>query len=387
VSIIRRLLTVCIILLLSITFVNCVFGSGFGNDAIGQKGNCMGNAMYGIADDASAVFYNPAGLAYNDRNIWYIEIYGYVALTGFEYSANSITDKSDEIYFVPGFFISKTFEKWSFGFGSYVPFAGGGTAYDDFQNSGFDLESYAGWNAFTGAVAYKVHHRLSIGIGMSMYVGKMENKAFNPLLGAVVKSEYDGISGYGGYIGLMYNLSENFKIGLIARSEVPIEMDGTVKTAGIKDDSEVEFTLPQYFTLGIGYKPAPKFMLGLYANYMLWGDLDKITFTTSNIENEVNTYYQNCWSMGAGVEYEINKVFLIRAGIALHQGATKVKGLNPSSNDIDILSPRIGVAYKITDSIEMNIQGLYSIGFEEEHDSKKYDQDSASITFGLRIKY
>lgn len=37
------------------------------NPAVGSKGIGMGNSFTAIADDASAVYYNPAGLAFNKK--------------------------------------------------------------------------------------------------------------------------------------------------------------------------------------------------------------------------------------------------------------------------------------------------------------------------------
>ena len=174
---------------------------------------------------------------------------------------------------------------------------------------------------------------------------------------------------------------------MTVRSEIPIEMDGTVKIAGIKNDSEVEFTLPYYFTLGLGYKLAHNFTLGFSATYMLWSDLDKLTFTTSNIETEEETNYINSWLLGMGVEYITQKYLIIRAGVAFIQHSTKDKGLVPVSNDVDILLPRIGIAYNITDTIELNIIGKYAYGFEKKYNSRKYDQDYFSLLVGFRVKY
>ena len=120
-------------------FLNCVgnvFGAGFNNTNIGIKGIGMGLCLTGIADDASAVYYNPGGLVFNDKNTWYAEVYGYYALTKFEYTEDSKTEESNDPVIIPSLFISKTYENWGVGFGFYVPFAGGGTAYDNFQNSG-----------------------------------------------------------------------------------------------------------------------------------------------------------------------------------------------------------------------------------------------------------
>jgi len=95
----------------------------------------------------------------------------------------------------------------------------------------------------------------------------MELNRFDTSVFGMRKSEYDGIAGYGAHIGFMYEPAEKFTLGFVARSEVPIEMDGKEKIAGIKRDSEVEFTLPHYFTLGLGYKPDNDLTFGLSFSY------------------------------------------------------------------------------------------------------------------------
>ncbi len=70
---------------------------------------------------------------------------------------------------------------------------------------------------------------------------------------------------------MLYKPVKDIGIGVTIRSEVPIKMDGRVRIAGAGADSEVEFTLPYYFTLGIGCSPVERFTLGLSATYMLLG--------------------------------------------------------------------------------------------------------------------
>jgi len=361
-------------------------GGGMDNNGIGTKGYSMGNAITAIADDASAVYYNPAGLAFLDKNTWYAETYAWVNFTDFEYKANSISDKSDEKFINFGFFFSKAYEKWAVGFGGYVPYAGGGTKYDSFQGMPYDLEFIAGFFALTPAIAYRLSPEFSVGIGTSIYFGMMELDRFDPSILAQRKSEYDGIAGYGGHIGFYYEPVEKFSLGLVARSAVPIEMEGEEKVAGIKKDSEVDFTIPYYFTLGLSYKPDKDFTFGVSSSYMLWGDTDRITFTTEGIKNRIQTYYKNSFLLGAGIEYRIADETALWAGLKFVQGATEKKGLNPASNDVDLLVPSIGIAYQITKTVEAALTVIYAIGFEEEVDSQKYDADFLNIQFGVRVK-
>lgn len=362
------------------------FAGGFDNSGIGIKGMSMGGALVGIADDASAIYYNPAGLAMNAENTWDGEAYGYSVFTDLKYTANSIQDKSDETVILPGVFISRKQHDWAFGFGCYVPYAGGRSKYENFQGTPYNLEYEAGLVALTPAIAYRLRPDLSIGAGVSLYMGSMESSVFDPNVSTVVKSEYDDyLAGFGANLGLMYNPTKKVRIGVSVKSKVPVSMDGTVTIAGNATDSEVDFTLPYYFAAGIGYEVNTKLTFGFSAYYMLWGDMDNITFTTAGIENQMRTYYKNSWNMGLGMEYKMRKEITLRAGLRYMQGATKAEGLNPALNDVDLLSPSIGVGYRITEYLELDIVGSYAYGFEKEYNSQNFDQDNALVLVGVRL--
>jgi long-subunit fatty acid transport protein len=185
----------------------------------------------------------------------------------------------------------------------------------------------------------------------------------------------------------MYKPMPDLNIGLSVKSMVPVKIDGTVKVAGNKNDAEVEFSLPVYFTLGAGYKPKPHLTLGVSACYMLWEDMDNITFTIANAETEAKTFYKNSWLLGLGMEYMIRNGLAMRTGLKYVQGATEDEGLNPSSDDVDLVVPSIGVGYNITESIEVDIAGAYVIGFEKEYLSQKFDQDHFILLSGAKIDF
>ncbi len=383
----RIAFVICIAVLFNFPFTEKVFGGGFENNSIGSKAYSMACAFTGIADDASAVFYNPGGLVFLDKNTWYGDVYFNTSFTKFTYSGNSIKDKSEEVYFNPGFFISKTYENWAFGFGSYVPYAGGGTVYENFQGSPYDLESIAGFTAFTPAVSYKISPYFSIGAGVSLYYGMMENKYFNPDLTTEVKADYDGIAGYGGHIGLMLKPSKGLSLGLSIKSEVPIEMDGDMEISENKYESEVEFTLPYSFILGLGYKVNSNLLFGIDFGYIPWHDFGEITVKTQNSLKIAPTNYKNTWQIRMGFEYKLSEKFAVRGGNYFSQGATKDEGLDPRSNDVDVLLSSLGIAYNLSGYLEMTINGSYVCGFEKKYDGKTFDQDHFCVLVGFRFRY
>ncbi len=363
-------------------------GGGFDNTGMGSRGLGMGYALTGIANDASAVYYNPAGLSFIDKDTLYVDLYSYYTKTGFKYSGGSNVYRSDEVFIIPGFFLSKTYDNWALGLGYYTPYAGGGTAYKDFEGVPHDKEFGSGFSAITFALAHKIGSDFSVGAGLSMYVGGMKSKVFDQNISALIKSEYEGIAGYGGFLSILYKMSEAWRIGFSVRSEVPIEMDGKVEFSGYRYDSQVEFTFPYSFELGFGYKPNLNITLGLVVCYRLWDDMDKITFSTEGQQkNELSTGYTNNWLVGLGIEYNVTNDFSIFGGVKYIQSATKDRALDSGSNDVDTLGPSIGVAYDITDFIEINVVGNYVYGLEREYDSKKYDYDHIVFLLGFRFMY
>ncbi|MBW1900544.1 MAG: outer membrane protein transport protein [Deltaproteobacteria bacterium] len=203
-----------------------------------------------------------------------------------------------------------------------------------------------------------------------------------------MKMEYEGVAGYGGHIGFFYKPTDEWSVGFMARSPAPIEMDGEIKIAGIKYDSEVEFQFPGSFYLGCGYKPDPKLTYSLTVSYRLWGQMDEMTFRTDVIgTTKQKTYYKNTWGVAAGMEYWITDDLAFWAGFIFLQGGTEAKGLKPEDCDVNMLDPNIGFAYKISESIEVDISGVYMHGFKKEYGSKEYSFQHSLVCLGLRFEF
>ncbi|MBW1900241.1 MAG: outer membrane protein transport protein [Deltaproteobacteria bacterium] len=395
----KNIISVSFITIFSfINLVGNVFGGGFDNTAIGMKGMSMGNGLTGLADDASAVYFNPAGLVFLEKNVWNGELYTYFAYTSFKYKANyndgsDHKDESNSLMIIPGFFISRTYDKWAFGYGFYTPYAGGGTDYSNFQSTGSGLEAAAAFPSATIAAAYRISPKLSVGVGLSMYMGMMmESKnifIYDPA-GPVVtpyKSKFDEIyAGYGGHIGIFYRPSEELGIGLTVRSEVPIEMDGweKVEIGGslVRFGSETEFTLPWSFDVGVGYKPSPKLTLGCILSQRFYSNMDEMEF---DIAGDIKTHYKDIWFAGIGVEYKVKDDLALKAGVKYLEGASNDKGLRADTVDVDTIHPTVGFAYDMSESKEFNMSIMYNAGIKERHNNQTFDQDHLSLIIGLRF--
>jgi long-subunit fatty acid transport protein len=102
--------------------------------------------------------------------------------------------------------------------------------------------------------------------------------------------------------------------------------------------------------------------------------MPELVFRNSAIENSMKTYFKNAWLIGIGAEYIINKKWVIRAGLKYDQSSTKKEGLNPALDVVDFWVSCIGIAYNITESIEVNFINNLAFGFHKEYDSQQFDR-------------
>ncbi len=401
-----------------------VKGAGFDNNLVGLKGASMASAFHGIADDGSAVYYNPAGLALIDKGEMNVEAYTYLIFTKFRYEAatpvGTVKGESTEMPVIPGGFITQSFDRWGIGLGVFVPYGGGGVVYKNFfPATGDTLEASAGFFAvgLSGAVEI-VEKYLSIGVTPTIYLGAMENRMNpqeDPTGQTRVVSTNSGYAGFGGSLGIMSAPIPQLKLGLTLRSPVQVTLDGDVTTtspalpAPMKYGSTLRFLIPMELSLGVGFNPIPTLTLGLSATIIFHGMMDEISMKTTTLSpttgqeekvEQINqTHYKHNFRIGLGAEYMFIKQLGVRGGVQFIQSPTKDAGLVPTSNDVNQLGPSLGLAWKMVRFLELDVTGQYVVGFEREKTSdipgmpagttmtEKFDADHWILLAGLRFNW
>ncbi len=383
----------CLGLLLLIHGAESVLAGGLTNSSIGLRGMAMSGTPVSNANDATAVYYNPAALALNAPNTWSAEVYSYMTQVDHKYKSSQMKDESDRTFLVPGSFLSRTKENWGWGVGMYVPFAGGGMKYEDYHGiPGFDMEMTAGYMAITTSGAYKINPKLSVGAGFTILTGQITVDT------PTNEAEYeDSTAGFSGNVGLIYILSDESRIGLNFRLPTSVEMDGDVTsyvTQGVgtprwmESDSTVEFTLPWILDVGYTHYFSENFMLSARFSYYAYGDMDEYTYVTGGREDKSITNYDDSWTLGIGGEYILNPKYTVRFGSSYASYARKKSGLqSPFDIDPNVLTLNSGLGYNLNRKVELAISYFYGLGFERENNNKKFDQDNHIFAMGAKFKF
>jgi long-chain fatty acid transport protein len=387
-----------IILLVAILFfVSGLWGGGWNNTLMGARAIAMGAAFAGVADDASAIFYNPAGLAFQENKMNF-SIDGFYIMPTHEYiSPTGTTVQSQYGSSIPQIFITyQTSERLTIGFGAYVPYAGGGVEWTEGKSAIPSLKSYLGVISLTPTLSYQVSDKLSLGLNINFYRSVFELDAISEGLGPM-KTDESGSSLSAG-VGLMYKPSERASFGVSIRGPAKMTLTGTtsisVNVPGLGNvaldlDSETRFDLPWDIEVGFSYRFSEKFLLTTSAQYTMWSSLEALDKTIKNVPREdFSTYdiqqsepmnFKDILIVRAGMEYNITGGLSLRAGIGMDRAATPAEYLNIANIDVDKFTLLGGIGYTTG---RMRIDFAYILAQGKEREKAEF-----TPPFGLPGRY
>ena len=354
--------------------------SAAGFALIEQSASGMGNAFAGAAataEDASTVFYNPAGMSRLEGT--QITVGGHLIDLSAKFS-NSGSSKpaaivtnplggnggdAGGIAVVPNFyFVMPIGERLNFGVGVNAPF-GLKTEYDDnwagrFQGIKSDLMAIN----VNPALSFKVNDVFSVGVGANYQRLKAE------LTNAVVlgantegraKLEADD-DAWGWNAGVLFQPTSSTKIGASYRSKLNYKLDGTTTVttatgavvAPASGPTTAAVTLPDSFSLSLAQKLNDQWEFLADATYTKWSEINRINIVNSTdgtLRDSLVLDFDNTWRYSIGANYKLNDGWTLKGGVAYDQSPVKgatTRSVRLPDNDRTWLS--LGASMKILNS-------------------------------------
>ena len=215
-----------------------------------------------VVQDASVVFYNPAGMVKLDRaevsaGASYLHLSGefspesYTNAAGQKYTAANMGDYTDGGDFlsptaVPfGYFAMPINDKFAAGFGVFVPFATNTDYDDDFIGGALADQTKLTSVEFQPAIAYRVNDQFSVGFGLDItYMKGLLSKQVDlipyndeipPLASPAIQGfenhyEVEGNDWQIGYnLSMMWDINSDITLGVTYRSEMDFKLEGDSK--------------------------------------------------------------------------------------------------------------------------------------------------------------
>jgi len=235
---VKLLKTVYIFLLILLGLSSQVFASGFAITTQGAKAVGMGTAFVATADDPSAVYYNPAGLAgLNDAAV-YLGTTAMSPSTTFDNKTGAKEETEDQVFLPPHLCMAYPLRNLALGLGVYAPF-GMGTRWSDTGLTRYlATDSESETININPTVAMRVRSWLMLGAGIDFMRSTVVMKKMvdqSSVGGGDAPFILDGNGdGWGYNAGIIIIPDKRLRLGASYRSEVKIDYNRTGASAVIR---------------------------------------------------------------------------------------------------------------------------------------------------------
>lgn len=299
---------------------------GFRNPDQGAKATGQGEAFAAQADDASAIYYNPAGLTQVKGTQFTSGSYLSLPTIKFQIDAGGSVKADDQLVMLPHAYVATDLglERWRFGLGVNVPF---GNKIDYGTTSKFQFlvtrSEMAVFN-IAPSVAYQVNDQLSVGVDLNIYAGSTKvQKNNHPLAGGGV-FQFDGSGvGVGATVGLLWKPNDQHSVGLVYRSPFRITFEGDAVLDGhalygtVAAAAEATLAFPQTVTLGYAFRPTPRLKLEADIEWTDWSTLNTVELHSPSVffDGQPTPFnWRSSFFYEFGAQYEINDRWTVRGG-------------------------------------------------------------------------
>lgn len=324
------------------------FASGFMIPEQSVKAMGMSNAVSAIADDASANWFNPAGLAFQADNGGVSSV---IVAPQNEYtdSGNTTYQAKKDLHVVPQAYVRLGGNsKMSYGLGINSPFG----LSTDWTNSKAPFAAVQAGSAgvtFSEIQAIHVNPNLAYQLSDSLAVaaGVQYYNAFKVHLDNQTLKLGAAGSGLGVNLALMYR-SDTLSAGLSYRSKVKIDLTGTAVGGpgmsllglnGIGANARTSVTFPDLVFASLSYRFGDQWLLAAQADWINWKTFDAIQIeydpsalnAATGSSSTIPENWKATTAIRFGAEYALNSEQRLRMGYTF----------DPTPIDPEHLSPRL----------------------------------------------
>ncbi len=372
----------------------------------GAEATGIGGAFTAVADDSTAIYYNPAGLTNLEGNGFEASCFFMDAKAKTD-SKIVFTDEEDWFYkndydklkvkaTIPFFAGYTKYKNIHLAIGIYG--IGGGTG--KWKGEGIDNYNWEQiWNikneysflVYNLSGAKKINEKIALGVGLNIIQMKEEQNIYaiendyeygSELYRRDItnyKKETDDI-GYEGVLGAIYKPIEKLKLGFTFKTGCKIKLKGDldstwsyfnkyaeeIEYGGEKNSYKRDYKYPMTCSLGAGYDITEKMLLAL--------SFDFAHFSKICDENDEKLGYKNTCVISLGTRYKLKENLDLLCGIRRDPSLYKKENVNLFNTDQYALTVlTLGAAYryksmKFAGSIVYNISDSLTDNYDNSYE-------------------
>ncbi|MCJ7680543.1 MAG: outer membrane protein transport protein [Candidatus Aminicenantes bacterium] len=397
-----------LILFIMLTSSQNLKATGYSIYELGARAAALAGAFVARADDTSAIYFNPAGIAFLDglrikTNVQFSPMKTTAFSPGTDFVFTSAPLQIQGLHYVTW----SPFNKLTFGFGMFSPYSTETEWGSGWPGNSFSITSRLISNYYRPSVAIELTEGLALGFGIDFVFSRIEwsrNIEFPAEKFIQTSNRYFAESrpkaegrGLGFVAGILWKISKRLQIGGRYQHQVVIDAKGentfhdaflggssvfilgpdnrTIEIHKLMDryyeyqHVSIQLLYPTEIVLGLMYVPVDRLTLLLDFHWSEWSKAKNWEFISDksgadmspefmedfgNFFGVIPDYdkqsaemkWKDTWKIKFGVEYALSPVFALRAGYAFNQSAMDGKVIHPVNPDLDQNIISFGLGYE-----------------------------------------
>jgi long-chain fatty acid transport protein len=338
---------------------------------IEQSASGLGNSYAGAAaaaEDASTIYYNPAGMSLLPAGMQVSAGLSLINLTAkFSDSGASVAaggrplgnngGDAGDLAAVPNvYFAMDVAPNWKVGVGVSVPF-GLKTEYDPAWMGRFQaIKSDISTLNINPSVSYKLNQTVSLGFGLNYQSIDAEfTNAVN--LGAaeeIADIKAKDTSGWGYNLGAMFQVAPDTRLGVSYRSSIKYHLTGTATfSSGVpfaSGNMNTDIKMPDSASIAVQQRLNPSWTLLADVSRTGWAKIKELRINLDSGGTLSNTpeNFKNTWRVGVGAVHRYNDAWSIKMGVAYDQTPVNDTDRTARLPDQNRLWLSVGGQYKLS---------------------------------------
>ena len=347
---------------------NALFALGIRIADQDATATARGNAFAATADNPSAIYYNPAGIAQLDGFNASVGTYGIFLNSHFKNGAASF-DTEDKLQAIPQIFFTAKIpdQPIAFGLGIYSPYGLSLEWPSAAPFSGITQKGQIEYLTLNPVIAFKPYSTLSIAMGATINYAEADLRAVpGGAVGSSLGNDFrfrgrDEDVGFNA--GILWQPWEQHSFGVNYRSETDMNFAGHTDTRLVGpfspfhqgifsvqgESTTADFRFPRNIVFGYSFRPNKNWNIEFDADWTDWDNLNTVTLKKPTTGNQAFPFnWQSSWFYELGVTRSFDSGWSISGGYIYSENSVPDSTFNPIVPDSDrhIFSLGVGKKYK-----------------------------------------
>ena len=364
-------------------------GNGLNLNSLGSRALTMGGAFVGLADDFSAVFWNPAGAAFFKTRVFgfygvdlypkYTYTYVLPSLIG---DIALVNAKSRSSHYLGGLaaYYHPVSDDLVVGLGVSTP-SGLGANWngDDFavltNGRTYEWSSKIGVVSISPLISYRISDSIAVGAAININSG-IFNTAMHAGQAVIPAAPYifdlgqydESMSGwgYGATLGVLVKPAEILSFGLTLRTASKVRFTGEALISHLgllglptTSDAERDITFPLWIAGGVAFRPIPGLIMTGDIQFSKWSVIDEVATTykdplwasllAAGGKDVMEMFWRDTTQFRFGMEYALSPTFAVRGGYYFDPSPTPDRTMNFLIPGYDFNVITLGFGYRLDD--------------------------------------